>query len=545
MSTLRETGMRWIEKWLNYRPMTVVSILMGFACAKIVYRLYIWPYFLSPMRHAPGPPLGHPIYGQWPEIIRNEAGVVQREWAKKYGPTVRAIGPVGVERMTFLNPEAMHKILISDCFDYPRPKFMRNILGLTAGFGLLTNTGDVHKQMRKALNPAFSVANLTAQTDMYYEPINSLVKILKAEIGDQANPSEGKIFTMYDWLSKVTLDIICLTAFGYDTDSLHNPDNELADAYHHLLSLQSGKNLASLILLMSVPGFPSLMKTDWLYKRRHWFRVWRFLAPIEILLESMRRIKTISSQILRERTQETASLIAAGDNTLRRDIMSLLVEARLRESKDGFKMDDAMMLEHFLTFLGAGHETTASGIAWTLWLLAINPEVQQKLREEVRMHLANNPTPDYKSLKQMEYLEHVVMEALRLYPPVPMTLRKATKNDYIDGIMVMKGTIVYIPIRVVNTYQGFWGADAEEFRPERWEKLPDTIHPTLSFMSFIAGPHHCIGKTMAVVEMKAVLAILISQFSFEPAYPGQKAKPTTAITMKPEDDLPLRVKIVQ
>lgn len=72
------------------------------------------------MRHAAGPPLGHLIYGQWPEIIRNEAGIVQREWAKKYGPTVRAVGPVGVERMTFLSPEAMHKILVSDCFEYPR-----------------------------------------------------------------------------------------------------------------------------------------------------------------------------------------------------------------------------------------------------------------------------------------------------------------------------------------------------------------------------------------------------------------------------------------
>lgn len=101
----------------------------------------------------------------------------------------------------------------------------------------------------------------------------------------------------------------------------------------------------------------------------------------------MRRIKTISAQILKERAEETATLIAAGDNTLRRDIMSLLVEARLRGSKDGFEMDDGMMMEHFvrqhnsyiqighiwiiffvskLTFLGAGHETTASGIAWVI-----------------------------------------------------------------------------------------------------------------------------------------------------------------------------------
>lgn len=94
------------------------------ACSKIAHQLFLWPYFLSPMRHAPGPPLGHLIYGQWPEIIRNEAGVVQREWAKKYGPRVRALGPIGVERMTFLNPEAMHKILISDSLEYPRVRYL-------------------------------------------------------------------------------------------------------------------------------------------------------------------------------------------------------------------------------------------------------------------------------------------------------------------------------------------------------------------------------------------------------------------------------------
>lgn len=89
-------------------------------CVKVVHQLFLWPYLLSPMRFAPGPPLGHVIYGQWPEIIRNEAGVVQREWAKKYGPTVRAVGPVGVERITFLSPEAMQKVLSSDYINYPR-----------------------------------------------------------------------------------------------------------------------------------------------------------------------------------------------------------------------------------------------------------------------------------------------------------------------------------------------------------------------------------------------------------------------------------------
>jgi hypothetical protein len=145
---------------------------------------------------------------------------------------------------------------------------MRNILGIVTEYGLLTTE---HKQMRKAMNPAFSVQHLTAQADMYYEPIStcvffwlfiqlrlifvpSLVEILKSQLKDKPR---GKVMHIYEWsklwaagalrlmfiefsVSKITLDIICDTAFGYNTDSLRDPRNELAQAYKNLIALQSG-----------------------------------------------------------------------------------------------------------------------------------------------------------------------------------------------------------------------------------------------------------------------------------------------------------------
>ncbi|KIK58649.1 hypothetical protein GYMLUDRAFT_694295, partial [Collybiopsis luxurians FD-317 M1] len=137
----------------------------------------------------------------------------------------------------FLRPEALHKIMVKDWLDYPRPNFMRKVLGHVTGYGLLTVTGDEHRQMRKAMNPVFSTPNLMAQTDMYYDAIQGLVDIFAV----QADQKEGKIIQVYEWMSKVTLDIICEAAFGYCTDSLHNPHNELAEAYEHLVNLQSGK----------------------------------------------------------------------------------------------------------------------------------------------------------------------------------------------------------------------------------------------------------------------------------------------------------------
>ncbi|PBK99680.1 cytochrome P450 [Armillaria gallica] len=511
---------------------------------KVIHRLFLYPYLLSPLRTVPGPPIGEPILGQSAKIFNYETGIVQREWVKKYGPVVRVVGPIGVERLIFMTPEALHQILVKGWLDYPRPRYLRNILGLVAGYGLLTVTGDEHRQMRKVMNPAFSIPNLMAQTDMYYEPIESLIDVLSSQLPGP----EGTVVPVYEWMSKATLDIICKTAFGYHTDSLHNPHNELAEAYEMLLSLQSGPNMARFIFFMLLPGGAKFLSSNLAYRVRNVFSYIRFFATLTPLIDAMHRIRDISKRILDQKMKETSeSGITADDTHTKKDIMSILVRARradLHKDRTAYAMSDTAMIDQVLTFLGAGHETTASGLTWTLWLLANDKTSQQRLRDEVRPVMAAKLRPNYKTLKSMQWLDCVVMESLRVMPPVPLTVRKTAKTDYIEGVLVPKGTLLHICIRNVNTWQTIWGEDAEEFRPQRWLNLPKTYNSTFSLLSFIAGPHGCIGKTMAIIEMKAVLAALILNFEFEPAYDGQQAQPSAAITMKPADGMPLRIRRV-
>ncbi|KIK58654.1 hypothetical protein GYMLUDRAFT_694329 [Collybiopsis luxurians FD-317 M1] len=524
---------------LSTSPLIVV--LVGLTVYWVLHKLFFYPLFFSPIRNVPGPPLGHPLWGQFAKVMSSESGIAQREWAKQYGAVVRVVGPVGIERVMFLRPEALHKIMVKDWLDYPRPDFMRKVLGHVTGYGLLTVTGDDHRQMRKAMNPAFSIPNLMAQTDMYYEAIQGLVDIFAA----QADQKEGKIIQVYEWMSKVTLDIICETAFGYRTDSLHNPHNELAEAYEHLVNLQSGTNLVKFIGTVIIPGMPRFLQTEFAYRHRNIFSYVSPLAPLTTVLDSMHTIKRVSTQMVQDKIKESIeSGMVEGDSELsgKKDIMSILIRARMREVGDGYKMSDEAMMAQVLTFLGAGHETTASGLAWTLWLLSKDIASQEKLRAEITPFYAQNPRLDYKTLRDLQWLDCVVMESLRVMPPVPLTLRESGKSDYIDGTFIPKGTLFWIPIRVINTWKEVWGDDAEEFRPDRWLNLPKDYNSTFSTFSFIAGPHACIGKTMAIVEMKAVLAALIANFTFEPAFEGQQAQPTTAITMKPADGMPLRVK---
>jgi len=395
------------------------------------------------------------------------------------------------------------------------------------------------------MNPAFSIPNLMAQSEMYYDSIESLINILKSQVNDEASGENGKILPMYDWMSKVTLDIICETAFGYTSDSLHTPHNELAQAYEALINLQTGPNLARFIAIVSIPFVPKLINSIWAYNHVHWINKIKFLRQLGTMLDSMTIIRRVSSRMLVEKMEDSA--VALSDTETKRDIMSLLVRARksdLEKDGVGYAMSDAAMMDQVLTFLGAGHETTASGLAWTLWLLAKDPESQDRLRNEVTPVFASNPRPDYRSLKDLQWLDCVIQESLRVLPPVPMSFRQAAKTDYIEGVLVPKGTILYIPIRVINTWKEIWGEDAEEFHPARWLNLPKVYNSTFSTLSFFAGPHACIGKTMAIIEMKAVLAALITNFKFEPAYAGQVPHPTAAVTMKPKDNMPLRVSLV-
>lgn len=520
-----------------YHLVLVISIFLTYG---VVHRLFLWRYVFSPLRSVPGPALGHPLLGQIPTILMSESCIPKREWVKQYGPIVRIPGAFGTELLLFMKPEALQQILVKDWLDYPRPGYLKHILRIISGDGLLTVTGDEHKQMRKAMSSAFSIPNLIAQTDMYYKSIDGLLEIMHSEMDQEKNSGEGKQFLMYEWMSKVTLDIICETAFGYKVDTLHDPHNELAEAFEQLIGLQSGLNLGKLIMYTLIPGGPKLITSEWAYNHRHWFP-----TPLREVIDSMYRIKRVSEAILREKMQDTA--VVASDMDTKRDIMSLLVRARkadLDKDKGVYAMSDQAMRDQVLTFLGAGHETTASGLSWTLWLLANDKESQDRLRAEVAPLFVKNPHMDYRTLKDLQWLDCVVMESLRVMPPVPLTIRVADKTDYIDGVLVPKGTALVIPIRVVNTWKEIWGEDAEEFSPKRWLALPKDYHPTFSLLAFIAGPHACIGKTMAIIEMKAVLAALIANFSFEPAYEGQVAKPASAITMKPTDRMPLRVRRV-
>lgn len=203
-----------------------------------------------------------------------------------------------------------------------------------------------------------------------------------------------------------------------------------------------------------------------------------------------------------------------------------------------------------MTFLVAGHETSASSFIWSIYLLCKHPEVQEKLRAEVKQHLPNPldvgsriTSSDIDSLK---YLNAVCNEALRLFPPVAVTVREAVRDTTILDHRIPKGTSITIPPWAVNTQKALWGPSAMDFDPSRWIKADKTTkagaESNYSFLTFLHGPRSCIGQGFAKAELACLLAAWIGTFEttlIDPTFVPQIGR---SISPKPQGGLHVTVK---
>lgn len=477
----------WREHW----PLIVGVPLAWFTY--MVYKYVLRVRFFSKTRNYPGPDHGHWFFGQAAALISGP-GLAQVGWHKQYGPVVRFSGAMpGRETISFTSYSALKQVLVDRAYEYPKPPFVRDVLGIAAGYGLLTLEGPDHTALRRFMNQAFAFKYLHEQFDSYYKPINSLIDILDKKTKEgKDGETELEITKLMD---STLMDIICLTAFGFDCDSLHNPDQPLASSYHKLVNIQSGENILMLFCLLSLPGGPAIIRravnsptVARLVNRfvKPYAREGSALHPLCTFVENLNNVNHFSAELLESKMAEARQLKKASGGQFamdvsggKVDVLSLLVRASLDEGSS-YKMNATMLQAQMLTFLGAGHETTASGAAWAVWELAANQEIQTKLRKECQELIARNNNPGWQDIKHLSYLNAVVQETMRVRPPTPQTAREASKDSTIDGVFVPKGMTISIPIRSVNFDENIWGADAREFKPERWLNLPQQYSSVFS-----------------------------------------------------------------
>nr|GMD86247.1 cytochrome P450 72A15-like [Ipomoea batatas] len=224
------------------------------------------------------------------------------------------------------------------------------------------------------------------------------------------------------------------------------------------------------------------------------------------------------------------------------DLLGLLLQSNNAQTnqqnhesnKKNYEMSMEEIIEECKQFYLAGHETTATWLTWTIIVLAMHQDWQQKAREEV-LQVCGNKTPDPQAISHLKIVTMILNEVLRLYPSVIALYKHAYKETQIGDLSIPSGVDVTLPIMLINRDPELWGDDAEEFKPERFAEGVSKAckdHPS-AFMPFGWGPRTCIGQNFANIEAKVAIAMILKHFWFELS-PSYIHAPYTVMTLQPQ-----------
>jgi cytochrome P450 len=219
------------------------------------------------------------------------------------------------------------------------------------------------------------------------------------------------------------------------------------------------------------------------------------------------------------------------------DLLGLMMSAK--NKRVGGKLQDVRMtteeiIDECKTFYFAGHETTSILLTWTIILLGMHQDWQDRGRKEVLEVCGKNAVPDADSVNHLKIVGMIVNEALRLYPPALLLQRQVVKPVKIGKLSIPAGTQLLLPILAIHHDQYLWGNDANEFNPARFsEGIAKAVKHPSAFMPFGLGPRMCVGQNFALLEAKVVLAMILQRFSFVTS-PSYAHAPVRVVTMRPQ-----------
>ncbi|KAI2546915.1 cytochrome P450 family 3 subfamily A member 4 [Homo sapiens] len=314
-----------------------------------------------------------------------------------------------------------------------------------------------------------------------------------------------------------SMDVITSTSFGVNIDSLNNPQDPFVENTKKLLRFDFLDPF-----FLSITVFP-------------------FLIPILEVLNICVFPREVTN-FLRKSVKRMKESRLEDTQKHRVDFLQLMIDSQNSKETESHKaLSDLELVAQSIIFIFAGYETTSSVLSFIMYELATHPDVQQKLQEEIDAVLPNKAPPTYDTVLQMEYLDMVVNETLRLFP-IAMRLERVCKKDVeINGMFIPKGVVVMIPSYALHRDPKYW-TEPEKFLPERFSKKnKDNIDPYI-YTPFGSGPRNCIGMRFALMNMKLALIRVLQNFSFKPCKETQiPLKLSLGGLLQPEKPVVLKV----
>jgi cytochrome P450 len=413
-------------------------------------------------------------------------------------PFVTGDGAMG--RMTVVSdPAAIRHILVDNVANYRKDDLQIRILAPGLGRGLVTAEGDEWRLQRRTLAPLFTPRTVTSFFPAMVEAADRLVRRW------QRRP-DGRVVDAALDMTRVTLDVLERTIF---TQGVPKDPDALGRAITRYF------NSIGKVDPLDIFGFP-----DWVP------RIGRLRAR-----PSIQFFEETVNQLIDARK----ALLASGEPAPR-DLLTLLLEAADPETGKG--LGDIEVRTNIVTFIGAGHETTANALSWSLYLLSQDEHARARVEEEVKEVLGEGPIEPH-HLERLVYTRAVIDEAIRLYPPAPYMSRTAIADDRIGDVEIPAGSMVAISPYVLHRHRKLWD-EPDAFRPERF--LPENRKQIdrFAYLPFGAGPRVCIGASFSLQEAVIVLATIARSMRLD-LVEGHIVEPVQRITLRPGGGLPMRM----
>jgi cytochrome P450 len=432
----------------------------------------------------PPGPRGLPVVGNTVELSRDVLGFFER-LREEYG-RVASYRVFGTDACMVAHPEAIRQVLIDDHEAVEKGEVLTRNLADAMGEGLFVAGGEQWRNQRTRVQPAF-----------YRNRLNAYVPEMRSAARATVDRwRDGAVVDVNDAMSETTLDALGRTLFGVDVTE--RP--VVAEASEAILARFDTSRFWS-FLPESLPT-----PTNRRYRRE------------------LERLRTFVDELARQRRERAPD--ERGD-----DLLSILVG--LVEASD---LTVEEFRDNVVTFLFAGHETTALGLTYALLCLARNPDEQAALRAEVDDVCDGGVAAE--DLPELERVGNAIDEALRLYPPVYVFFREATRDLELRGYDVPAGTTLVVPQWAVHRDPAWWD-DPETFRPDRF--AGDADRPEYAHFPFGGGSRHCIGMRFARMEMKVVLATALREYAFDLASdPNPELVAST--NLKPDERVEIEVR---
>ncbi|KAF5320020.1 hypothetical protein D9758_018377 [Tetrapyrgos nigripes] len=549
-------------------PVSSVWILVLVAATAGVYR---WFRRIS-IKHIPGPvDEGNFWCGNLPDLLQKQVGenfAGKRDMAELLASkgllgsvlsfcrlfvegAVLMDGYLGQEDRLFVcDPKAMQYILQVSGYRWPKPRERRAATYMLAGKAISFAEGDDHKRHRNVMQPGFGVPETKALLPWFSAAASSVYKITsqwKDILSMSAMQSE--VFNLYSWVSRGALDALGNGAFDHQFNAVNYEKDPVSNALSNFIFLFFKPTSNGAILFLNFVSTLPFFVQRWLNEKLPGPR-----------MDEIRRTRRLATELANELVHSKVRELRDGEG--KADVMSLLVKANLSENERGRLTEEEIHSQIRAIFV-AGHETTANSVGWALLELCRHPEMQKRLRREIRAKerevRARNGVEGF-SVMDLESMEYLNAETLRFHPVTPVLYREAGEDDCIPlykpiitthgetitEIPVAKGTKVTLSVATYNRTKEIFGEDTDSFNPDRWlnqsQKIGQGV-PSLNLYAnlatFSAGVKSCIGWRFAVLEFQCFLAELISNFEFSLTKESERIRREPCLVMLPtvEDEL--------